>query len=82
MSRAVRVGIIVSRFGEDYREEKRREEKRREQNRVRGAEAVETTDLAGSNGANEVNGGLAGRVRRGRAPRGLIVGAVTITKQR
>jgi hypothetical protein len=46
MSRAVRVGIIVSRFGEDYREEKRREEKR-----VRGAEAVETTDLAGSNGA-------------------------------
>jgi hypothetical protein len=31
--------------------EKRREEKRREQNRVRGAEAVETTDLAGSNGA-------------------------------
>jgi hypothetical protein len=25
MSRAVRVGIIVSRFGEDYREEKRRE---------------------------------------------------------
>jgi hypothetical protein len=31
MSRAVRVGIIVSRFGEDYREEKRREEKRREE---------------------------------------------------
>jgi hypothetical protein len=31
MSRAVRVGIIVSRFGEDYREEKRREEKRTEQ---------------------------------------------------
>jgi hypothetical protein len=31
MSRAVRVGIIVSRFGEDYREEKRREQKRTEQ---------------------------------------------------
>jgi hypothetical protein len=30
MSRTVRVGIIVSRFGEDYREEKRREENRTE----------------------------------------------------
>ena len=31
-----------------------------------------------SNGVNEENGGLAGRVRLGRAPRGLIGGAIAL----
>jgi hypothetical protein len=45
------------------RGERERERKERDRERQREGEAIETTDLARSNGANEVNGSLLGTNR-------------------
>jgi hypothetical protein len=54
---------MVSYSGLEGYGKRRERERERERERKREGEAIETTDLARSNGANEVNGSLLGTNR-------------------